>query len=228
MKFSFFFTIAIIFSSPPKVSVSGEMRRIMQHGDLRATISLDSLSMQSHLYGIGVMEELQGEIIIIDGKPYVSAIENGAIKTNQTFNIKAALLVYCQVDDWSSQIIQRPVSNLLELQNLLEKLSKQQNIDTSKPFPFRIKATKGVVNYHIINWKDGVEHTPTNHKQFAKDGKMVDEDVTLLGFYSDRHQGIFTHHDTKIHLHVINKNLSTIGHVDAIEWPNGFEIEFSN
>ena len=45
--------------------------------------------------------------------------------------------------------------------------------------------------------------------------------VTILGFYSQNHQGLFTHHDAFTHMHVRNADGTAMGHVDYLESGNG-------
>jgi len=66
-----------------------------------------------------------------------------------------------------------------------------------------------------------------NHKQFAFTKSEQDQDVILLGFYSDKHHSIFTHHSTNIHVHVLNKKTGTAGHLDNIELDNALTIHLS-
>ncbi len=49
------------------VEVVGEMRNVMWKGELEGIISIDSLKDYPHLYGLGPLEYLKGEILIIDG-----------------------------------------------------------------------------------------------------------------------------------------------------------------
>ncbi len=76
----------------------------------------------------------------------------------------------------------------------------------------------------IIDWEDGEVHTIDNHKQFASVKKEKEQDVVLLGFYSNKHQSIFTHHTTNIHVHVLEKKSGTIGHLDDIQIDDLFSI----
>jgi acetolactate decarboxylase len=47
-------------------------------------------------------------------------------------------------------------------------------------------------------------------------GSFVNEEVIIVGFYSDNHQGIFTPHSTNVHMHVYNPSKNIVGHVDGI------------
>ena len=50
------------------------MRHVMWKGELTGLIRLDTISPSDHLYGIGPMEGLRGEILLFDGIAYVSHV----------------------------------------------------------------------------------------------------------------------------------------------------------
>ncbi len=50
------------------------MRNVMLKGELAGKIQLDTISNQTGLYGIGPMEFLRGEILLLNGKSYVSKV----------------------------------------------------------------------------------------------------------------------------------------------------------
>jgi acetolactate decarboxylase len=43
-------------------------------------------------------------------------------------------------------------------------------------------------------------------------GTLENQEVEMLGFYSNKHHAIFTHHTTNMHIHVKSKKV--IGHID--------------
>jgi acetolactate decarboxylase len=45
--------------------------------------------------------------------------------------------------------------------------------------------------------------------------------VELLGFFSRRHQAVFTHHTTFMHLHARPAGQSFAAHVDSLRWRPG-------
>ena len=76
----------------------------MHKGDLSAKVDLNEFESRDGLYGIGAVENLKGEILILDGVSYVSFCEmNDSLKVNtikKTFDVKATLMVYSQVKNW--------------------------------------------------------------------------------------------------------------------------------
>ena len=74
---------------------------------------------------------------------------------------------------------------------------------------------------HIQNLPKGaIVTSPAEAHQGQIDYVLLNEDVTIIGFFSTEHKGIFTHHDSTIHLHLITKDESKMGHLDALEIDN--------
>jgi acetolactate decarboxylase len=212
-----FYTGIIILASlwvkPPEVKVSGAMKSIMINGDLSAHINLDTLN-KAHLYGLGPVAGLKGEIIIADGVIYSSS-KNGGKLTNQQNKIsQAAMLVYSRVEKWKSISIKVSLNNYAELEKLIENTAKANGYEIEIPFAFKIEASPVSVNYHVIDWKEGSAHSMDNHKQFAYSGQFINEKMIMLGFYSRHHQSIFTHHTTYMHIHILDEKTKTVGHLD--------------
>lgn len=205
-------------SSVGQVKVAGAMKRIMQQGNLEATVLLDTLLSTDHLYALGAAAGLKGEIMIIDSKAYHTFVDNDKIITSNEKNIKASMLVYATVQQWSGSMSGNDIKNIKDLEVAIEALAGKHGIDIARPFPFIIKIMQGMVAYHVIDWREGVPHTADTHKQYSKKGSFQNEELLLLGFFSKTHQGVFTHHASSIHAHVINKDCSVVGHVDDVEW----------
>lgn len=190
------------------------MANIMKKGNLKAYINLDTLKKDG-LYGLGTAAGLKGEIIIEDGDVYTSTVMDGKI-VNKTNNVSAAaLLVYTNVREWLSIDTTAAINGLEELESFIEQVARHQVLDLTVPFVFRIEPAASSGSFHIIDWKEGVEHTMSNHKQFAVSRSVHNTQVKLLGFYSNQHHGIFTHHSSNMHVHAKTKN-KEIGHLDNI------------
>ncbi|MBC7874103.1 MAG: acetolactate decarboxylase [Ferruginibacter sp.] len=205
----------VVTMNVPEVKVAGTMRNIMVKGDLSAHVSFDTLN-QAHLFGLGPAPGLKGEIMILDGTVYTSALNGTRLQNQQNKISQAAMLVYSNVEKWNSVNIQATVKNYAELEMLIEATAKAKGYDTEIPFPFKIEAMPGKASYHVINWEDGSAHTMENHKQFAYFGQSTNEKSVLLGFYSKHHQSIFTHHTTNMHIHILGEKTKTVGHLDDI------------
>lgn len=202
----------IIFEVPPEVKVSGAMRNIMMEGDLSAHINLDTID-KTHLYGLGPIANLKGEIMILDGTIYSSTREAKQTINQQDKVNQAAMLVYSKVQKWREIKLQVDIDNYFELEKLIESTAHENGYDTEVPFSFKIEANVDSVSYHIIDWKKGAHHTMENHMQYAYNGQFNKEKLILLGFYSRHHKSIFTHHTTFMHVHLMDKKTKTVGHL---------------
>ncbi len=208
--------ISLILIDVPEVKVSGTLKNVMMRGDLSAYIDLDTLN-KTNLYGLGPIAGLKGELMIMNGQVFSSENGGNAVD-NQTNKIsKAAMLVYSRVDTWRAFPVESTVNDFSELERLVEAIAQTHGYDISKPFAFKIETVPQSAHYHIIGWKNGIPHTMDNHKQFAITDSIENKSIQLLGFYSPNHKGIFTHHTSNIHVHVMGVKDRTVGHLDAIK-----------
>ena len=212
------------FAQTDSVQVRGALSKIMRENDFSTHIRLDTLN-KKNLYALGPVTDLKGEIAVIDGKFYRSSKNTdlsrdnraGDISTDTTAQHTAAMLVFSRVKHWDSIHLVEKVDGFEQLQTLIEKAATAAKKPLSTPFPFLIKARVQSLNYHIIDWQKDAVHTMDNHKQFALKKTFKDAEVTLIGFYSDHHHSIFTHHTTNMHIHVVSENPTIAGHVDNVE-----------
>jgi acetolactate decarboxylase len=209
----------------PDVKVAGEMKNIMMKGDFTAFANLDTFT-KANLYALGPVENLKGEIMVLNGEVYSSTKGDKSIVNKINKANKAAMLVYSYVKSWKELNVHANVSSYAALENLIANKAKQNGYDTTTAFVFKIEALPVIANYHIIDWKKGVTHTMGNHKQFAYTGKIENSYVTLLGFYSDHHHSIFTHHTTNMHMHVLDEKTKNVGHLDNIKINGTIKIYF--
>jgi len=200
--------LTVINQEVPAVHVAGSLRGIMSH-QLSAQIRLADLTASENLYGLGAAENLDGEILILGGKGYWSRVSNGRIVTENASDAGAALLVYSEVNDWKSVPLPSSVDDMNALETWLNDLG------AGREFPFRITGAFTSLQWHVISWdKADSVHTHAKHKTSGLHGTRQNTAHTnLLGFYSTRHKGIYTHHSTNVHLHALLSNQAV--HVDG-------------
>ncbi len=207
------------------VHVAGELRKMMFDADISAQIDLKSLENNKYLYGLGALANLKGEILIFAGVPFITSVNNGMVKLDQSYIHKAALLVYTEQANWQQIDIPESVVSLKDLENYISKTSVKYSIPQDQPYPFLIRGKVKSAQWHVIDWPKGdTEHTHAKHKASGLHGTISDETVEILGFYSDRHQGVFTHHTTNMHLHVKNPTGNIAGHLDGLSLGKGMAL----
>lgn len=196
------------------VKVVGAMRNVMHDGKLEGSISLDTLESFENLYGLGPVEFLSGEILIMEGKTFVSKVVNDSVMTvEQTNKVKAPFFVYSNVQEWKEIDLPESVKDLKSLERFLDYKTK----NSVRPFTFKLSGIVKSANIHIVNLPKG---TKVSSPEEAHEGLISyligEEDVDIIGFFSTEHKAVFTHHDTFMHLHLITKDRKKMGHLDEL------------
>jgi len=196
---------------------SGALMNIMS-GNLQETVSLDSLSRKRNLFALGAVKDLKGEIQIFNSKPLISSKENGEVAMNNYYSNKAALLVWTQVEEWESISIPSEVKSKKDLEAFVKLKADSLNLPKDEPFPFLLEGNFSQIDWHVIYWPEGDKvHTHKKHKEAGLNGRLENENATVLGFYSEKHKAVFTHHSTFMHMHFKNQSETLAGHVDDLE-----------
>ncbi len=204
-------------SSNYRVHYRGALKTLMHEGDLRAVIALDTLQHVPNLFALGAIENLKGEVLIYKSRPFVSSVQDSAVVVDRSFSHKAALLVYTQVGKWRETAIPTEVRNAAEFEAFLLTAAKQEGINAADPFPFLLTGAAAFVDWHVIDWAEGdTTHTHEKHKASGLHGRLEQQAVEILGFYSEKHHGIFTHRNSNMHLHVKTVAGDFAAHVDDL------------
>lgn len=204
-----------------KVQHAGALKNMMHQGDLSAKADLTDFKDVEHLYALGALENLKGEVQIFDGKAANTMVQGDALVFDSSFDKKACLFVYASVSKWKTISIPKTVKTYEELESFVAKTAKKNHINTDQPFPFLIEGTVKSFDWHVINWKDGdTEHSHEKHIHSGLFGTVKDRAVEMLGFYSNAHHAIFTHHTTNMHIHLQTQDEKIAGHVDGLALGN--------
>lgn len=196
------------------VTIVGQMKDVMWKGQLQGKINLDSLDA-SHLYGLGPVAYLAGEILVLDGQGYQStAVDSENMLVENTLDIKAPFFGYAHIPQWKKHPLPTGIQKLDELEAHLDELAR----DLPQPFFFRLTGTIASADVHIVNLPAGTTvRSPQDAHQGQVNYGLGETEVEILGFYSTTHQGILTHHDTHLHLHLITADRQRMGHVDKLQ-----------
>ena len=200
-----------------KVEHKGALKNMMHKGDISAKADLKGLENSEHVYALGAMENLKGEIQIFDSKPFNTMVVDSVLTFDHSFKKKATLLVHASVNNWKSIRIPADVVSHKQLETYIEQEAEKNQLQPDVPFPFLIEGTPKSFDWHVINWKDGdTEHSHDKHIRSGLNGTIENKPVEMLGFYSNSHHAIFTHHTTNMHIHVKTVDNKIAGHVDDI------------
>lgn len=197
-----------------KVHITGEMRNVMWKGQLEGNIHLDTIANKSNVVGLGPLEYLGGEIIVIDGKSYKSVvISDSSMEVVETFNIKAPFFAHANISNWSEELLYVDFQTIQQLESFLDN----KKSGSSQPFMFKLAGFVKEATIHVVNLPAGAKVSSPNdaHKGQVK-YQMENQESEIVGFFSKEHKGIFTHHDTYLHMHLMTKDKQMMGHLDEL------------
>ena len=189
------------------------MRDVMWKGDLGGKISTDSLN-HSNAYGLGPIEYLKGEVLLFEGRTFISkVIDSISHQVSQVNSIKAPFFVYSNESDLNSFSVAPSELSLKSVEELIDTLY----FDFEKPLLVRIDGVFQDVTVHSVNLPEGnsVSSPDQAHKGLTQ-YTYKNLSGSIIGFFSRKHKAIFTHHDSFLHAHFISDDRYIMGHVDSV------------
>ena len=194
---------------------TGAMRNTMFNGQLSALIALDSVAVPG-AYGIGPVEHLRGELLLLDGHCYVStATSDSTMKVMERTDAGAPFFVQQRVMKWTTVDLPDSVTDLGTLETFLTNTYGALKM----PFAFKLVGIIEQVDVHLVDVPPGTTvNGPDDAHAHNKHYSITDRAVDALGFFSTQHKAVFTHHDTNIHVHAITTDRSWMGHVELMRF----------
>lgn len=158
--------------------VIGEMKNVMWKGELAGTINLDTISSKDHLYGMGPVEYLRGEILVMDGKAYKSTVlSDSTMQVEETYDLKAPFFGYANIVKWEEAPLPDTVRTVLQLEAFLDELTQSR----PRPFMFRLEGKVETATIHIVNLPEGSKVRGSNSFWTKCIGKRFPSDELLFG-----------------------------------------------
>ncbi|HYF67753.1 MAG TPA: acetolactate decarboxylase [Ohtaekwangia sp.] len=204
------------------VKVAGAMRNVMRKGEIFGIINLDTIRNKTGLYGLGPVEYLAGELLIIDGRSYRSKVRNASsMVVEETYQTKAPFFVYANAVAWDEHMLPVEIKTIQQLERYMDSLT----VNKKRPFVFKLSGPIVHAKIHLQNLPEGTEiNSPEDAHRWKVNYEIKDREVDIVGFFSSAHQGIFTHHDSFLHMHMITKERDQMGHLDEIIFQKGIKL----
>lgn len=201
---------------PAQFHIAGAMKNVMWKGQLGGIIALDTIAKRGGLYAVGPLAGLRGEITIFDGRTYTSRVgPSDSLIVEADEAATAPFLVYANQTEWKTVPLPAEVKDL----KTLEAFVNNQSAELTKPFVFRLSGSCQSANIHCQNLAPGSQVSSPEEAHAGQVNYLIEnQKVDIVCFYSTEHQGIFTHHDTYVHPHLITKDRKMMGHLDAIDF----------
>jgi len=214
--FSFFLLLqTVIGQSISEVHSIGAMKDM--GNTYQTKVWLDTLPIKNNMFGMGPYDRMKGEITVFDGKPFhASAFIEGKAAVSQSWDIRSPFFVYSNVEQWEEFTLNGPLNSTEDIQNKVAEIAVEKGYNLKEPFAFRIAGVFDQMTLHIV--------TPRNsevegYKPEIKSQKFnfTNDNGELLGFYSEKDQGIYTGSKSFVHVHYLRDDQTFMGHLDNIK-----------
>ncbi|HMO31814.1 MAG TPA: hypothetical protein PKE07_02335 [Lacibacter sp.] len=214
-------------SQTTPVQYKGAMRQLHRNGNASASVRVDSI-ITPHLFAVGPVAGLRGEIFVWDGRPFVAGItgeRKESFVTKDVQPLDAVFLVYADVPAWDTLEIALQSRTIRELEQELGRIAAERGLDTLQPFPFLVLGHIAKGKGHIV-YADTLTHQiqPGTLEQYKHYNQIEAQKAQLIGFYSQEHAGIFTHHDSYLHIHYRMYNKYQAGHLDEVAFDKNIPV----
>jgi acetolactate decarboxylase len=198
----------------------GGMRDAIMAGKREAMLDLRALKDQSHLYGVGPLDGLSGEVTIADSRPSLARVgSDKRVHVTENFEAGAPFFVWAHVPRWTDIAVSEQVRTYQELELFVGQAGKHAGL--IQPFPFVVTGRPRLVDFHIVDAKPDTPAGMAAHQKIQIPFEIHEQEATLVGFWSDKHHGIFTPVGSNVHIHFQTSNNDNSGHVQGIDRGQG-------
>ncbi len=196
----------------------GAQRETVRNGKLAAALDLRTLAKTPHLYGVGPIEQLRGEVTIADSRPALARVApDGAVQVTESFEAGVPFFVWAEVPVWQTVPIAPEVRSFADLEAFVPHAAAAAGLDPHKPLPFLIRGREDFIEFHVLNRIGDAPHRMAMHRKIQIVFELVQAEATMVGFHSAAHRGVFTPMDSAIHIHFQTADNSKSGHVQRLE-----------
>ena len=200
----------------------GAQRETIMNGKLAAALNLNTLAGRAHLYGLGPLEELRGEVTIADSRPALARIaSDGAVRVTESFIAGAPFFVWAEIPRWITTPIPAEIRSFEDLERYVPRAAEAAGLDADQPLPFLVLGREDLIEFHILNRVGDAPHNMEEHKKIQIKFELAETEATIVGFHSTRHRGIFTPGDSNIHIHFQTPDNARSGHIQKLDIGDG-------
>ena len=213
-----------------KVESYGALHAIHHEGQTGEMVTLDTMLPDPHLYALGALTGLSGEVTVIGGTAYLSypeGMESSRTEMTSQSRAGATLLVAAEVEAWRSVTTADPIP-FEKLDEEIARLAVSAGLGPDARFPFLMEGEFVDLQWHVIDGTrlTGNETSCADHLKASVRARRDRVSATLVGFYSNRDQGVFTRRGSRTHIHCLLDEPVDAGHVDHVDIPAGTVIKF--
>lgn len=198
------------------VRLIGDLRSIAS-ASLKGTVPLRDLISQPHVWGLGMPDGLNAEILILDSHCYIGRFDKLSYLLSEVpSNVTVAFLATATVASWKNLPIPESVTSFKELEAFISSVAGSH--PPGHLLPFRVQGKVKGLRWMVVGGEGN--GAPTPRESFIRQRMLGGLDDAILedsfGIYSAEHRGTATNPNSSVHLHFkthISEQLF-VGHLD--------------
>jgi len=160
----------------------GSMREAIMLGHRDARLDLRTLRGRPHLFGLGPIEGLTGEVTIVDSRPSLARVgPDGGLRVEESFDAGVPFLVWAEVlGGWRTVPVPDAVRSYPELEGFVGEAGRAAGL--ARAFPFTVSGSPVRVDLHVVNLPPGAPGGMAAHGEGLVHFALTGRAVTMVGF----------------------------------------------
>jgi acetolactate decarboxylase len=198
----------------------GSQRETIMMGKRTALLDLRTLKGRRHVYGIGPIEGLAGEVTIVNSRPALARVgADRLVHVVESYDSGAPFFVWAEVAAWQTEVVPSSVRTVKDLETFVGNVGAK--VGLTQAFPFVVTGMPELIDFHIVDAKPDTPPGMADHAKIQIQFDLRRQEATLVGFWSSQHQGVFTPMGANMHVHFQTTDNKVSGHVQGLDLGQG-------
>lgn len=193
-------------------------------GDFASYANLAEFRHTPHLYALGPVQHLGGEVLVLDSEPYAVEVSEGRLRVTSSWEYAPPFLVHSQVAHWRELPVPEEVQTFAQLEDWIGKAAVQSGLEADQPFAFKLRARPVSLTVTVMNRPASAIPGDKPLREYQTSWQIGGHDTDFVGFHSTRHAGIFLGNAEKVHIHAITQDRKLAGHVQELQLARGAKL----
>ncbi|MEM7777518.1 MAG: acetolactate decarboxylase [Pseudomonadota bacterium] len=193
----------------------GDLRQIAKN-ELKGSVDLSEIVAKPGAYGIGMLDGLDGELLILDGRAFLGHRTLHANSTLLNGDSRVAFGAFAFVQSWTAIPIPESVESFETLTAFIAEVLPSYGYRLDEAVPVRVQAKAVGLRWFIVGGMGNLEPSPRESfvRQIVRGG-LDEVEFEAFGIHSQAHRGIYTSPGSDLHLHFRTKTPEPfVAHLD--------------
>ncbi len=202
----------------------GTLREALRDGQVEGRVVVADVARKG-VWGVGALENLRGEITIVDGEVWISegAAARAGTKRTRDASAKATVLFAAEVPEWTNISVEADVP-AAELDVYIAEHAQRTGLDLNQPFPFVVEGGLRDLSLHVIAGECPMRARMQSVKLTSPPFELAAAESAglLVGIFATDSSGVLCHMGSRTHIHAtLEEGGDLTGHVESVGLARG-------